>query len=177
MQKSPALFADNAEFCDKWVSIVNKCSYDLMLLVIEHAMSEVNVTNTEITRIEGQIQNDINNEERFNNKIKELQEEMKIFESKVKEYKLRKLERDRKDYATAKVYRWRYFTPRKNRNKHISWADQQSGRLETESSDGESSTYTSGDEGSSARSYLDREAKRNQRYSFRGRRGRGRRKT
>lgn len=48
IQKGPAMFKSDEQFCSKWTAILNKCAYDLMLLIIEHSKSMVTTTTTEI---------------------------------------------------------------------------------------------------------------------------------
>lgn len=47
VQKGPAMFRNDEQFCSKWMAILNKCAYDLMLLVIYQSMTTAAAT-TEI---------------------------------------------------------------------------------------------------------------------------------
>lgn len=42
----------NQNFRTKWISILNKCSFDLMLLIIEESLKETNKIAQDITNLE-----------------------------------------------------------------------------------------------------------------------------
>lgn len=51
IQKRLALFEDNLALCEQWTTILNKCSYDLMLLVIEQSIQEANSAENEVVQL------------------------------------------------------------------------------------------------------------------------------
>lgn len=57
IQKRPTLFSE--EFRQKWTAIINKCSYDLMLLIIEESMSEYDKISKSINEAEDKLKSSI----------------------------------------------------------------------------------------------------------------------
>lgn len=75
--------------------------------------------------------------------MKELEENLKEFEHKTREIKVKKLQRNRKDYIQGRVYVWMYDTQKK-----VTWANPLEEYSEQETSVFDSSE-SSGDEGPS----------------------------
>lgn len=51
IRKFPSFRADDSEFKDKWEAILNKCSLDLMLLLIEEAKKQKSHTQNEMANL------------------------------------------------------------------------------------------------------------------------------
>lgn len=51
IRKFPSFGADDSEFKDKWEAILNKCSLDLMLLLIEGAKKQKSHTQNEMANL------------------------------------------------------------------------------------------------------------------------------
>lgn len=51
VQKGLAMFKSDQSFITRWTAILNKCSYDLMLVLIEHFMYVVSATDNEIEKL------------------------------------------------------------------------------------------------------------------------------
>lgn len=68
VQKGPAMFKDNSAFNQKWRAILNKCSMDLILLIMEQSMATVAENHFEIETIKMKLQNDMDAES-FANKF------------------------------------------------------------------------------------------------------------
>ncbi len=48
IQKAPTMRKSNEDFVKRWGEILNKCSFDLMLLIIEHVSTEASELQKEI---------------------------------------------------------------------------------------------------------------------------------
>nr|XP_055049507.1 uncharacterized protein LOC129434999 [Misgurnus anguillicaudatus] len=104
IQKAPTIGKDNEDFNKKWCEILNKCSMDLMLLIIE-----------EVTRQKEDIEKDIVKQETlmkekldvdFTHICDSIKHTLKEFEDNLLTIKLKKYRRDAHDYQTGKVYKW-----------------------------------------------------------------------
>ncbi len=91
---------------NKWEQILNKCSLDLMLPIVEKTKAEKEKTDADIKLLESQIAAQVNTEE-FNTITNNITSSLKSFEKELQSYKLKKFERDTKDYADGKIYEWR----------------------------------------------------------------------
>lgn len=159
IQKGPAMFRSDEQFCSKWMAILNKCAYDLMLLIIEHSMSTVASTTSDIDTLLDNLKSQAELEP-FEEKLRQLQIDLDNFKKNMKETKLRKFERDRKDYKNARVYNWTY--ERKNR-KRVTWGENSYSDIETTD---EESTEASADEGPLRRRPPDRLTKQKAQENF-----------
>lgn len=142
MQKAPGIFQDDEEFKIKWASILNQCSRDLMLLIIDRSKEEVAKIKEETSKLQVAFQSQCTSEI-FDKKIQEMENSLKDFERKTKEIKIKKYHRDTKDYSLNRVYAWMHETRKK-----VTWANPIEKYSDQETSDGDSSEF-SGDEGSS----------------------------
>lgn len=104
LQKTPAMFANDLTFCEKWVSILNKCSTNLMLL-IEKSGETIDSLKLEAEELEKTLKEHLTEDE-FNVKTKELEEALAITSSKTRELKQKKFERDTRDYKNNNVYKF-----------------------------------------------------------------------
>lgn len=91
--------------------------------------------------------------------------------NKIREFKLRKFDRDSKDYSSNRVYKFLKYNEDGSSSvlrKSVSWANPLELGLEYNTSDYDiDSASTSGDEfNRQARPFLDRKTKRNQRGNF-----------
>lgn len=115
LQKGSTLFGNNNEFKQKWMAILNKCSLDLMLLVTDESMSENTRISNEIAEVKNKLKQASTSIEVFSKKkMEELQEGLLVFEQKTKDVKIKKLERNGRDYSQNKVYKWLNTTKNKN---------------------------------------------------------------
>lgn len=105
IQKGPEMFKSNDTFLQKWKAILNQCSTDIMLLIMEFSMQTVDESEKEITELETKLQAD--SDSNFENKMKKIEEEINKLERNMKEFKIRKYKRDTKDYANEAVYNFK----------------------------------------------------------------------
>lgn len=90
-----------------------------MLLVIEQTKVETDTIQKEIDELQESLKSSASTDV-FEPKLNEVQTEIKSFESKIKELKIKKFTWDTKDYTTNKVYK---FNMQTNIKKKVSWAD------------------------------------------------------
>lgn len=105
IKKFPSFGFGDIEFKNKWEAILNKCSLDLMLLLIEEPKKQKCATENEITSIKKEISTKYKDQELpFE---KEIKEGLDKLQRHIKQEKLAKFKRDQSDYKGEKVYTWR----------------------------------------------------------------------
>lgn len=105
VQKAPAMFIEDVEFCEKWVSILNKCSSDLMLLLIEKSSETISTLKSNLDNSLSFLKDKFT-VDKFVAKMKETEDLISVFAAKIKDFKLRKFDRDAKDYSSNKVHKF-----------------------------------------------------------------------
>lgn len=143
IQKAPGLFQDDENFKSRWAAILNQCSRDLMLLIIERTKEEVEKIKEEVTSIQEGFKAQLP-ESNYDKKLADLESIVKDFETQTKQIKIKKFRRDRKDYSQGKVYLWLY------EKKRVTWAHPITNHPDLDTSEVDSSDL-SGDEGPSSR--------------------------
>lgn len=104
IRKFPSFGADDGEFKNKWEAILNKCSLDLMLLLIEEAKKQQAHIQDEMARLKEELSVEYKEHQLpFETEIKE---ELVKLQREIKQEKLAKFKRDQADYKENKVYRW-----------------------------------------------------------------------
>lgn len=101
--KEPTLGRNNAEFCKKWCAILNKCSLDLMLLVIENENDKMENVRTEIDTLRKEM-SEVLPAEKFKSIIKDCEEKIQTYKRELEQHKMKKYRRDTLDYRDNKVY-------------------------------------------------------------------------
>lgn len=105
INKTPSFGLDDATFMKKWEQVLNKCSLDLMLLIIEKTKCEKDKLSKEIDRIETELKTKMDGE-----KMKEVTSNISTilttYVKEIRSYKMKKYERDTKDYADGTVFDW-----------------------------------------------------------------------
>lgn len=153
IQKGLAMFKDDEAFNAKWKAILNKCSVDLMLLIMEQSMARVSTNEVEINELKTKLENETDTDV-FNNKFHKIKDEVDALEKNMREFKLQKFRRDARYYNNDNIYNFRS-GPRK-KPKRVIWADNNFSDID--SAEGDDSTGTSADEGPSYREHRDRAA-------------------
>lgn len=148
------MFRDNEAFLNKWKAILNKCSRDLTLLIMEQSIAIASENDTEIDTLKARLESE-NDKDTFESKFKKLQEEVSLLEKNIRELKMRKFRRDQRDYNNQNVYTFN-LTPLV-KTKRVTWGDMT--YTDIDSTEGEDSAGTSADEGTSMRERYDRAAK------------------
>ncbi|XP_052445761.1 uncharacterized protein LOC127987457 [Carassius gibelio] len=105
LNKFPSFGYDNVDFKDKWEAILNKCSLDLILLLIEEARKQKSVVQSHIEDLKSQLIQTESEEHRlpFENKLKE---DLDKLSTKLKQGKIIKFKRDCNDYSNCSIYGW-----------------------------------------------------------------------
>lgn len=102
---TPILLKDDAEYQSKWYALCNRHSLDLMLLTVKHLQVAIKKTQDEISTILPEVKNSSTPAE-----FDKLQEEISVNIRKMREQlmqtKIKKFERDTKDYLFNRVYTW-----------------------------------------------------------------------
>lgn len=105
MNKKPSFGHKDPVFLQKWEQVLNKCSLDLTLLIIDQTKLEAKQVNAEVLTIRESIQTKIDTNE-FKTMELKIKEELGNFERELKAYKIKKYERDAEDYKNGTVYDW-----------------------------------------------------------------------
>lgn len=105
IKKCPSFGTEDIDFRSKWEAILNKCSLDLILLIIEHSKKEKEVVQEKINEIKVQISGMSNDDRKlpFENKLKQDLEKLTDW---VRQQKIKKFKRDENDYKDDTVYKW-----------------------------------------------------------------------
>lgn len=102
----PTLFREDPEFCDRFESILNKCSLDLMLLTIEKSHQTINDLTKQIETTENQLSTILPADEWTTLKDKTTKQ-ISEYQKHTETTKRSKFIRDAEDYRSNRVYRWR----------------------------------------------------------------------
>ncbi|XP_052379520.1 uncharacterized protein LOC127931352 [Oncorhynchus keta] len=103
-QKEPSLGQRTDDFCEPWCAILNKCSIDLMTLIVDQLKKDfIEMDNTIKDKCTA-LQIAVNDDGIFNELMKTNQA---LLSTEIKELKIKKFNQDKKDKAEDKVYFWR----------------------------------------------------------------------
>lgn len=121
ISKFPSSYNEDPTFRAKWESILNKCSMDLMLLLIEDGKAQRVKLEAEIGDKRATLST-LPSEELASIESK-LKDNLRELEQSVKKLKLQKFKRDVDDYENARVYHWRKTKEytRERRGRHVSF--------------------------------------------------------
>lgn len=144
IQKGPAMFRDNDAFNAKWKAVLNKCSVDLMLLIMEQSMIIISSNDKKLYDLKLKLQSEVD-VDTFPNKLRKIKK-VDALEKNMKEFKIRKFCRDTRDYNTNNVYNFSSIPRAKS--KKVIWVE--STYSDIDSMEGDDSTGTSADEGPSS---------------------------
>lgn len=103
----PTLYADDLTFCQHFEGILNKASFDIILLVIERTQQELKELKPLITNLESNLFPSLPKEEAEKAK-EELQTTLSEFQVNLENRKRQKFQRDYQDYQSKQVYRGLY---------------------------------------------------------------------
>ncbi|CAJ0956744.1 unnamed protein product [Ranitomeya imitator] len=101
----PTLFSNSTEFCTKFELVLNKCSFDLMVLTLEHLHKEISTTQEQIKNLESQLSSTISVDE-FNSLKKKIDSNISLHRRDIELKKRTKFQRDLEDYELNRVYQW-----------------------------------------------------------------------
>ncbi|XP_077155293.1 uncharacterized protein LOC143817686 [Ranitomeya variabilis] len=103
--KERAHRVNSPEFCTKCELILNKCSFDLMVLTLEHLHKEIISTQEQIKNIESQLSSTIP-ADKFNTLKKRIETNVTQHRRDIELKKRTKFQRDLEDYELNRVYQW-----------------------------------------------------------------------
>ncbi|OCT89603.1 hypothetical protein XELAEV_18018221mg [Xenopus laevis] len=99
---------EDVTFKNRWEAILNKCSFDIMLLIMDRLQQETPVITLKAEEAERKIRAAVSAEQ-FQAAQAKLDESLRHFRLKLESRKRGKFLRDELDYTESRVYRW---TPR-----------------------------------------------------------------
>lgn len=109
IQKKPTIGKGSIDFVKKWCEILNKCSMDLMLLVIEEVTNKKDIISKDIKDHETLMQEKLgDNFLQIDDSIKQT---LKDYEDGLMTTKIRKYKRDIMDYQHGNVYKFLHERP------------------------------------------------------------------
>ncbi|XP_071972392.1 uncharacterized protein [Engystomops pustulosus] len=101
----PTLFKDDPEFCKKFENILNKCSFDLILLTVETLQKKIAESSTNLKSIEQQLSTSLSPEE-WSKLREKVDRTISEFRLDTENKKRQKFLRDTEDYQQKRVYKW-----------------------------------------------------------------------
>lgn len=113
LQKSPAFGLQNSDFCTRWCEILNKCSFDLMALVITETTKQLESTKLETKKMEIQL-GEMVTKSKLTEFKKDLERQRAEISKEIRAIKRTKFARDNADYQQGKIYFWKDGKPESN---------------------------------------------------------------
>ncbi|XP_069615775.1 uncharacterized protein [Ranitomeya imitator] len=101
----PTLFRDSPEYCTRYEQILNKCSFDIITLTIEHLQKAISTSSETIKSIEAQLSSSGTPEELTTLKD-QISRNIEKHRRETEDRKRSKFNRDTEDYERQQVYRW-----------------------------------------------------------------------
>ncbi|OCT57868.1 hypothetical protein XELAEV_18002958mg [Xenopus laevis] len=101
----PTIGRSNPEFCKKWVGVLNRCSLDLMVLVIEEVAGELTRSRKSLVSFEtqhGVSAQVVESSDAFKRATAQIEQ----YKQELIRFKREKLRRVNEDYTGFRVYRW-----------------------------------------------------------------------
>lgn len=103
--KVPTLGREDPELCRKWCDILNKCSLDLMLLVIEHQNKKLATVKKDIADLETELKTKFSSAQ-LKELLQKCDEQISAYKMEIQQTKIEKYRRDTLDYRNDMVYPW-----------------------------------------------------------------------
>ncbi|CAJ0949635.1 unnamed protein product [Ranitomeya imitator] len=113
----PTLFSENEKYCATFQKILNKCSFDIILLTIEYLQEAIKTTEEKIESIETQLTSTLSSTE-FTTLKGKVDSILTIHQKTLEERKRTKFQRDIEDYLTNNVYKWEDSFPKRPRPRY-----------------------------------------------------------
>lgn len=102
---APILLKDDAEYRNKWFALNNRHSLDLMLLTVQHLQKAISEIKVEVEQTDQEFKASVTATE-FNKIHEELKTNINKMREQLMVMKIKKFERDTRDYLNDKVYTW-----------------------------------------------------------------------
>ncbi|XP_053567789.1 zinc finger B-box domain-containing protein 1 [Bombina bombina] len=109
MSTCPTLFSDRKEYTDKFESILNKCSFDLITWTVEFAQREIDIYKAQINQQKEQMVKNLLLDE-YKKVVMEVEKSVSDYRKHLESRKRTKFIRDEQDYSHGTVYRWHQST-------------------------------------------------------------------
>lgn len=116
IQKAPTVGLNNPDFCQKWCEITNKCSFDLMVLIIQEMNDQLTEVRSQIKDTRGKLETDYMDKTALKTLLDECEKYKEKFQTELTLVKKKKFMRDTEDYEKDKVYLWRSGRSRRGEN-------------------------------------------------------------
>lgn len=104
--KFPSFGKDNMEFKSKWEAILNKCSLDLILLLIEESKKQRAEIQETIRETKEKLSKIVSNSKEMEEQERKLSEDVNKLAQEIAKEKIRNFKRDKQDYSNGSVYFW-----------------------------------------------------------------------
>ncbi|OCT78328.1 hypothetical protein XELAEV_18029437mg [Xenopus laevis] len=105
IRNAPTIGRSNPEFCKKWTGVLNRCSLDLIVLVIEEVSHDLTKVRKELTAFENENQALLYSDS-SQTVIASCEKQIEQYKMDLLQFKRDKLKRVNEDYSNHKVYRW-----------------------------------------------------------------------
>ncbi|OCT65860.1 hypothetical protein XELAEV_18042110mg [Xenopus laevis] len=102
----PTMFGGDEAFRTKWESILNKCSFDLMVALLEQIQKETPSVSALIVEKEQKMRNQYAERE-LSEGLTKLTDSIAAFRATLEIRKREKFRRDAEDYSAGTIYKWR----------------------------------------------------------------------
>ncbi|XP_066440304.1 uncharacterized protein [Eleutherodactylus coqui] len=101
----PTLFKNDKTYCNQFANILNKCSFDLMVLTMNYLHKSIKETKEKVSTIELQLTSRLPKEEWKTLKAK-IEKALTELRKKIELKKREEFLQDREDYQAKRVYTW-----------------------------------------------------------------------
>ncbi|XP_041419680.1 uncharacterized protein LOC121393902 [Xenopus laevis] len=163
----PTIFKENKDFSQKYERIINKCSFDIILLNIEFLQHEILESSKHIEAMSDKLR-ECSPIETYRAQLRQMEENLDKHRREIEERKRSKFRRDESDYSSGQVYSWQrtdtdrrgaYMQLRRIRRRHQQETSDQRQRDHSEHGRDRSTdsvqTDTSAQESSTSASFLE----------------------
>ncbi|KAM9320185.1 E3 ubiquitin-protein ligase TRIM63 [Gastrophryne carolinensis] len=102
----PSFCKEGTDFHDRWFQILNKCSLDLMTLIVQSIQVQLKELDQEIQMVRDKLETSLDTGE-FKTYIEPLDVTLQQYHNETLTMKLNKYKRDILDYESNRIYNWR----------------------------------------------------------------------
>ncbi|XP_041437970.1 uncharacterized protein LOC121399975 [Xenopus laevis] len=101
----PTIFRDNKEFTQKYEMIINKCSFDIILLNIDFLHREIATSSMQMDNLNDKLKTYPSTEE-YRIQLKSIEDNLIKHRHEIESRKRKKFQRDELDYNSGRIYNW-----------------------------------------------------------------------
>lgn len=101
----PTIGRSNPDFCKKWIGVLNRCSFDLMILVLEEVSGDLTKVRKACTALEVEHARLLKGES-TTEMLGRIAAQVESYKQDLLSFKREKLRRVNEDYTNFRVYRW-----------------------------------------------------------------------